>query len=161
MTRLLVTRFIVSAALAVPAATLGFGQSTPNKAASKAAASAVPRMPDGHPDMNGVWQGGSNRKGSWEEANSGFGVGGLGTDPAQAPGNAQPAPAPPRREPPPYKPEAAKRVLESYKNRAIDDPTAFCLPPGVPRTTVVGLFPMQIVQTPKVVAILYEYMNVF
>jgi hypothetical protein len=52
-------------------------------------------------------------------------------------------------------------VLESFNRRAIDDPTALCLPPGVPRATIVGLFPMQIVQTPQQIVMLYEYMNVF
>src|SRR5262249_3510043 len=40
------------------------------------AASTVPRMSDGKPDLTGVWQGASSRRGSWEEANSGLGVGG-------------------------------------------------------------------------------------
>ena len=41
--------------------------------------SAVPRASDGKPDLTGVWQGGSTRRGSWEEANTGLGVGGTGT----------------------------------------------------------------------------------
>jgi hypothetical protein len=44
---------------------------------------------------------------------------------------------------------------------AIDDPTARCLPPGVPRVHSVGLFPIQIAQLPDHIIILYEYMNVF
>jgi len=36
-----------------------------------------------------------------------------------------------------------------------------CLPPGVPRLNITGLFPIQIVQTPEQVIMLYEYMNVF
>ncbi len=124
------------------------------------AAAQVPRAADGKPDLTGVWQGGSNRRGSWEEANSGAGVGGTGKDakaPATLPSNSRP----PGREPPPYQPWAAKKVLESYNNRAVDDPTAFCLPPGIPRTTTIGLFPMQIIQTPQRIVMLYEYMNVY
>jgi hypothetical protein len=52
-------------------------------------------------------------------------------------------------------------VRESFNRRAIDDPTAFCLAPGVPRVNSVGLFPMQIFQTPQAVVMLYEYMNVY
>src|ERR1700728_583951 len=29
----------------------------------------IPRTPEGKPDMTGVWQGGSNRIGTWEQAN--------------------------------------------------------------------------------------------
>jgi hypothetical protein len=52
-------------------------------------------------------------------------------------------------------------VLESYKSRAIDDPAARCLPAGVPRLHSLGLFPIQIVQTPQQIVMLYEYTNVF
>jgi hypothetical protein len=113
----------------------------------------IPRTSDGKPDMTGVWQGGSNRVGTWEEANSPaagaeFGTGRGGT------------PLPPR-EPPPYQPWAAKKVLEFYNRRGIDDPEAHCLAPGVPRITTIGLFPMEIVQTPKRVIMLYEVFSVF
>jgi len=121
--------------------------------------SAVPRAANGKPDLTGVWQPGNSIRGTWEEANGGTGVGGSGKD-ASAPvalasgdrGN---------REGAPYQPWAAKKVLESFNKRGIDDPAAQCLPPGVPRLTSVGLFPMQIVQTPQQVIMMYEYMNVF
>ena len=146
----MISRGTIAAALLVPVVLCG--QSAPK--------SAVPRAADGKPDLTGVWQGGSTRRGSWEQANSGTGVGGNGKDtkaPATLPSNSRP----PGREPAPYQPWAAKKVLESYNNRAVDDPTAFCLPPGIPRTTIIGLFPMQIIQTPQQVVMLYEYMNVF
>ncbi len=136
--------FVAAAFLAVPPAAW-----TQNK--------AVPRAADGKPDLTGVWQAGSTRRGTWEEANA---DGGLGGGPAvpTAPGKAA---APPRREPAPYQPWAAQKVLESFNRRAIDDPTAYCLPPGVPRVTSVGLFPMQIVQTPRTIVMMYEYLNAF
>jgi hypothetical protein len=132
----------------------GFAQQTSAPAKTNP---AIPRGPDGKPDFNGVWQPGSFRRGTWEEANAGSPLGGI-------PGAAQTPPpraqgAPPAREPAPYQPWAAKKVLESFNRRAIDDPTAFCLAPGVPRVTSVGLFPMQIVQTPQNIVMLYEYMN--
>jgi hypothetical protein len=52
-------------------------------------------------------------------------------------------------------------VQESFDRRGIDDPMARCLMAGVPRTTTVGLFPMQIVQTPTQVIILYELFHSF
>jgi hypothetical protein len=120
--------------------------------------SAVPRTADGKPDLTGVWQGGTKLRGTWEEANSGLGVGGTGTDPS-----APPVPASQQviTDPAPYQPWAASRVLESFKKRGIDDPLGLCLPAGVPRISIVSLFPIQIVQTPTQVIILYEYMSVF
>ncbi len=61
----------------------------------------------------------------------------------------------------PYQDWAAKKVLEAYNRRGIDDPTAQCLPGGVPRSVMLGLFPQQFVQTPKQIIILYEYMHTF
>ena len=122
------------------------------------AQSAVPRAADGKPDLTGVWQPASTIPGSWEEANSGNGLGGTGTNPSAPVALGSSAR---QGELAPYQPWAAKKVLEFYKKRGIDDPTARCLPAGVPRLTSFGLFPVQIVQTPKQVIILYEYMNVF
>jgi hypothetical protein len=125
-----------------------------------AAKKDIPRASDGKPDLTGVWQGGSTRPGNWEEANSGLGVGGTGRDPSAA-ANISPTAAQADREPAPYQPWAAKKVLESFNKRGIDDPAAFCLPPGLPRMAILGLFPVQIVQTPRQIIILYEYMNAF
>jgi hypothetical protein len=120
----------------------------------------VPRASDGKPDLTGVWQGGSTKRGSWEEANGGVGVGGSGRDPA-APVVLSSNDRPAGREGAPYQPWAARKVLEAFNRRGIDDPTALCLPAGVPRTVMLGLFPQQIIQTPKQIVILYEYMSVF
>jgi hypothetical protein len=126
--------------------------------ARAAAQRAVPHTSDGMPSLAGVWQGGNSRRGTWDEANSGLGVGGTGRDP-----NAPPNPASQQviREPAPYQPWAAGKVLELFNRRGVDDPAALCLPPGLPRLTITGLFPFQIVQTPQQIVILYEYMNVF
>ena len=133
-------------------------QSTTATEGKSAPASGVPRTADGKPDLSGVWQGGNGRRGTWEEANSGLGVGGTGLDPS-APAN--PASQQVITTPAPYKPEAAARVLESFNKRGIDDPAGLCLPLGVPRLAIVGLFPIQIVQTPTQIVILHEYMSVF
>jgi hypothetical protein len=116
----------------------------------------------GHPDMTGVWQYGSTRVGTWEEAN---GDGGFGGGPPSsggvAPGPARRGPAP-VREPAPYQDWAKAKVQESFNRRGIDDPTARCYMAGVPRsTTMSGLFPMQIVQTPTQVIILYEVFRAY
>src|SRR3989449_241315 len=124
------------------------------------AQSAVPRGPDGKPDLTGVWQGGSNVRGSWEEANAGLGVGGSGRNP-ETPAVISSNDRAAGREGAPYQEWAAKKVMESFNNRGIDDPTARCLPAGVPRSVMLGLFPQKIVQTPKEIVVLYEYMNTF
>src|SRR5438094_7491828 len=140
-------RFIFVAAIALLYSSLAWAQN------------GVPRASDGQPYLSGVWRGGTNVPGTWEQANSGVGVGGSGTNPDVQPilssadrGN---------REGAPYQDWAAKKVLESFNNRAIDDPTARCLPAGVPRAVMLGLFPQKFVQTPKEIIVLYEYMNVF
>src|SRR5262245_17567054 len=122
--------------------------------------SPAPRAANGKPDVTGVWQGGSTVRGSWEEANRGTGVGGSGKDPAAAvvlSSNDRPA----GREGAPYQPWAAQKVMEAYNRRGIDDPTSRCLPAGIPRTIMLGLFPQQFVQTPTQIIMMYEYMNVF
>jgi hypothetical protein len=155
MTRSLLVPVIVVTALCAACAS----QPTPaTENTTATSANGVPRTADGKPDLTGVWQGGNGRKGSWEEANSGLGVGGTGAD-ASAPAN--PASQQVITDPAPYKPEAAARVLESFNRRGIDDPAGLCLPLGVPRLALVGLFPIQIVQTPTQVVILHEYMSVF
>jgi len=120
----------------------------------------IPRMPNGKPDLTGVWQGGSTQPGNWEDANSGTGVGGTGRNPA-APVVLSSNDRPAGREGAPYQDWAAKKVLEAFGRRGIDDPTAQCLPGGIPRSVMLGLFPQQFVQTPTQIVVLYEYMSAF
>jgi hypothetical protein len=114
----------------------------PVSAASKAK-SRIPRTADGKPDLNGVWQPGSDRVGTWEEANQGVGVPEPGSRPPVTRGG-----------PPPYQPWAAKKVLDSYNLRRIDEPVARCIPqldlPGI------ALYPIQFVQNSNTIVILIE-----
>jgi hypothetical protein len=150
------TRARFAAALAAAAWLSALHAQAPGAGAS----ANVPRTPDGKPDLTGVWQGGSTRPGSWDEANTGLGVGGTGRDPA-APvvGSSNDRPA--GRAGAPYQDWAAKKVLEAFERRGIDDPTGHCLPAGIPRSVMLGLFPQQIVQTPTQIVILYEYLSAF
>ena len=149
--------FIAISILAVSLCPVSMSAQTTPKPAAK---SAIPRASDGKPDLTGVWQGGSTQRGSWEQANGGVGVGGSGRDPS-APVALSSNDRPANREGAPYQPWAAQKVLEAFNRRGIDDPTSQCLPAGLPRTVMLGLFPQQIVQTPTQIVMLYEYMNVF
>ena len=112
-------------------------------AGKKASPRAIPRMPDGKPDLNGVWQPGSDRPGTWEEANQGVGVPEPGSRSRVTFGG-----------PPPYQPWAQQKVQESVKLRRIDEPVARCIPqldlPGI------ALYPIQFVQNPNTIVELIE-----
>jgi len=151
MKRALLFAALVAGVASVPSAA---------QAPRAAEAASVPRQADGKPDLTGVWQGGSTQPGPWAEANAGLGVGGTGRDPnaaVVASSNDRPA----GREGAPYQAWAAQKVLEAFERRGIDDPTSRCLPAGIPRSVMLGLFPQQFVQTPTQLVILYEYMSTF
>jgi hypothetical protein len=150
------SRRLLATALAAVVACAAAAAQAPQAAAQ----SAVPRTAAGKPDLTGVWQGGSTQPGNWDEANAGLGVGGTGRNPnAPVVGSSNDRPA--GREGAPYQEWAAQKVLEAFNRRGIDDPTGQCLPAGIPRSVMLGLFPQQFVQTPAQLVILYEYMSAF
>jgi hypothetical protein len=100
------------------------------------------RTADGHPDLNGIWQVMNAAHWDLEPHSADEGVPpGLGVVDGDAI---------------PYQSWAAAKRKENYANRATLDPLHKCYLPGVPRITYVP-FPFQIAQTPKYVAITYEY----
>jgi hypothetical protein len=109
-----------------------------------AGAQAIPRTPDGKPDLSGVWQ--VLNTASWniephgasKEIPAGQGVVEGGEIP--------------------YQPWALKKRDENFQNRATADPESKCYLPGVPRITYMP-YPFRIVQTPKQISILYEYVH--
>lgn len=110
----------------------------------------TPKTADGKPDLTGVYQA-STRRGEWD---------------AEAPGDEPGVPAPRRAvsvsqtasDPIPFRPEARARAQELLNRRSIDDPAGHCIFLASPRITGVGLFPIQFVQTPTQMIILYEYL---
>ncbi len=99
----------------------------------------IPRTADGKPDMSGTWQGGGVSM-----------TGEAGAPPLHPlpPIDAHPI----TRQPLSYKPEydAKRKALTT-----LDDPTLKCLLAGVPRIQTMPM-PLEIVQTPKEIVILYE-----
>jgi hypothetical protein len=120
-------------------------QSAP--AASSSEAAPLPRLPDGRPDLQGLWlksNGGFQGLfiGSLDGTN--FAAGGRG-------------PRAPQYE---YLPEAAAE--QAYRaQRSFDDPEGRCHLPGVPRALdqPAGLYPVQIIQDENYVALLHEAMH--
>ncbi|MGD0909347.1 MAG: hypothetical protein ABSA96_17335 [Candidatus Acidiferrales bacterium] len=104
----------------------------------------IPRASDGKPDFSGFWQVISTANWNIQDHSAEQGIpGGQGI----VIGNEIP-----------YQPWAIAKKKENYENRATADPEVKSYFPGVPRITYTP-FPFQIVQTPKEIAILYEYVH--
>jgi hypothetical protein len=99
-------------------------------------AAPAPRTPDGKPDLSGVWQ--AEGQEFFRDLASGL-----------KPGEVT------------MQPWASALEKERVAREHGEDPLARCLPHGVPRINTNGLFPFKIIQTPKLVVILYEQLNLF
>jgi len=133
----------------------------------------VPRLPDGRPDLQGLWlkstggfQGlfigsldGTNFAAGGARGARGGGGGRGARGGAARGGRGGPAGlgAPPQFE---YTPEAALEKLDRQQ-RGYEDPEARCHLPGVPRALdqPAGLYPVQIIQDERYVALLHEAMH--
>ena len=114
----------------------------------------TPRGRDGKPDLTGVYQASNRRGKEWDAQVPGDAPG----QPAQRPqGAASAGVNVAEREPIPFTPEARTRAQELLNRRSVDDPAAYCLPVASPRMTPVSLFPIEFVQTPSKLVIMYEY----
>jgi hypothetical protein len=122
------------------------------------AQAALPRLPDGRPDLQGLWMksaGGFQGLfiGSLDGTN--FAAGGRGgRGDGRGAGGGPPAP---RYE---YTPQAEAERKDRLQ-RGYEDPEAHCHLPGVPRALdqPAGLYPVQIIQDEKYVALLHEAMH--
>ena len=95
------------------------------------------------PDLSGIWQ--AVNTAAWDLQDH---SGALGLPPGQGvvEGNEIP-----------YQPWAAAKKQQNFASRRTADPTeANCFLPGVPRATYMP-YPFEIVQTPKLIAITYEF----
>ena len=108
-----------------------------------APAQSIRRTADGQPDLNGIWQALNTASFDIQDHS-----GQLGVPPGQGVVESNEIP---------YQPWAAAQKKENSANRETADQTeANCFMPGVPRATYLP-YPFQIVQTPKLMAITYEF----
>jgi len=126
------------------------GQQAPAAAASRVP--NIPRMPDGKPNMTGLWQ--ALGTAYWDIRDHSaqntpfYQLGATGAEPAGQ-GIVEGGEIP-------YKPEAAAKQKENFLNRLTRDPEVKCYMPGVPRGTYMP-FPFQIIQSQSDIAIAYEF----
>ena len=99
-------------------------------------AAPAPKAADGKPDLSGVWQ---------AEGQTYFFDLAAGLKPGDVS----------------MQPSAEALQKERVARLHGDDPLARCLPHGVPRINTNGIFPYKIIQTPQVIVILYEQLNLF
>ena len=152
MKRILIPSIVVAAvvlASVTPAALRAQQRGAPAPAATAAPAAAAepaPKMPDGHPDLSGVWWTGGDVGGRGYGGGRGRGARG-GPPPVSFTGLYNPATA-----------DAAKKLSDK------DDPTLKCTPTAL-GTLNVSLFDVgavgQIISTPKFVVMLTETFHSF
>src|SRR6266516_804007 len=121
-------------------------------AAGQANAYKAPRTKDGKPNLNGVWQ--VNNEANWDispHAASQGPVLALGAAYSVPPGLGVVEGGPL-----PYKPEAAAKQKDNFKNRMKMDPEIKCYMGGVPRSTYMP-YPFQIVQGKDTIMMAYEF----
>jgi hypothetical protein len=133
------------------AATLAV-QAVAQPPARQTGASGIPRMPDGKPNLNGLWQSMTTAYWDLEDHSAQPGpvlqLGAIGAIPAGG-GVVEGGKIP-------YKPEALAKRKENFANRLKLDPEVKCYLPGVPRATYMP-YPFQIVQSQNDVLIAYTY----
>jgi hypothetical protein len=151
---------VVAAALGAVLAVVGM------PVAGQAPASGVPRLADGRPDLNGIWQ-------ALNEANydiqmhvarpaMALRAGPYGPVPAAAVlalgavGAVPPGLGVVEGDELPYRPEALAKKRENQENWLTRDPEIKCYLPGVPRATYMP-YPFQILQNSRNVFIAYQY----
>jgi hypothetical protein len=114
----------------------------------------APRAPDGHADLNGIWQ--ALNTADWDIQDHSAAAGPLAA--LGAAGAIPPGQGVVEGGEIPYQPWALAKKKENFANRLTADPEIKCYLPGVPRATYQP-YPFQIVQGDKTIMIAYEFAN--
>jgi hypothetical protein len=120
--------------------------STPAAAGQPRAAAGLPRTADGKPNLQGIWQVRNRAAYGLEDH-----VARLGLLPGRSVVEGGTIP---------YLPAAAARRAQNFANRATADPLNNCYFPGVPRIMYME-YPFQIFQTPGLIAMTFEWSQVY
>ena len=134
----------------------GKAQTAGNASAAPPAARPVPRLPDGHPDLNGTWDNGSGIDFVQPQKSADGSVCIAGCQGAAA--AAPPPPSSASRQAaaasntPHYRPEFLSKVKDLDKRQVETDPVLRCKNPGLPR---IGP-PDKIVQQSNQIVFLYD-----
>ena len=116
------------------------------------AGAGIPRMPDGKPNLNGIWQ--AMNTANWElEAHAArpglvVALGAKGAEPGGM-GVVEGGEIP-------YLPAAREQKNANFAHRLTGDPEVKCFLPGVPRATYMP-YPFQIFHSEKAIFFAYEY----
>ena len=112
----------------------------------------APKGPDGHPNLNGIWQAMNSANWDLEDHAARMGTviaaGTLTADPG-GPGVVEGGPIP-------YLPAALEQKKKNFENRLNLDPEVKCYLPGIPRATYMP-YPFQIFHSAKAVFFAYQY----
>jgi len=110
------------------------------------------RMPDGKPDLNGIWQALNTANWDLQEHTARTGLvvalGAIGAEPG-GPGVVEGGEIP-------YLPAAKEKKKANFESRLTADPEVRCYLPGVPRANYMP-YPFQIFQSAKAIFFAYEY----
>ena len=142
----------VGSALILAAAALAWVPVVSTQQQAPRAAYRAPRTPDGHPNLNGIWQ--AINTAYWDiEAHSAApsavrDLGAAGAVPAGL-GVVEGGELP-------YRPDALAKKKENQANRLTLDPEIKCYLPGVPRATYMP-YPFQIIQGTEHVMVVHEF----
>ena len=111
----------------------------------------IPRLPDGKPNLNGIWQ--ALNTANWDLQTHGPAAGPpmLGVLGAVPPGMGVVD-----GEEIPYLPAAAAKKKQNYEKRWTEDPEVKCYLPGVPRAAYMP-YPFQILQGSPTMLFAYQY----